>query len=106
MQYESCISYRASCLSTPVVNPKGQIQRLMFQWIMIERIPNRLSRSKKVDTCKRATSLIWDYLTGELDPEMAISFEDHLSKCSDCMAFLNTYKKTIQITRSYLRKKS
>jgi len=65
---------------------------------MVERTPNQLSRYKKVDTCKRATSLISDYLTGELAPETTLAFEEHLGKCSDCVPFLNTYKKTIQIT--------
>lgn len=73
---------------------------------MVERTPNRLSRSKKVAKCERATSLISDYLFGELDTETTLAFEEHLGKCSDCVAFLNTYKKTIQITRSFLRKKS
>lgn len=65
---------------------------------MVERTPNRLSRTQKVDTCKRATSLLSDYLSGELDAETTLAFEEHLGKCSDCVAFLNTYKKTIQIT--------
>ncbi|MGH7799778.1 MAG: anti-sigma factor family protein [Thermodesulfobacteriota bacterium] len=73
---------------------------------MVEGTPNRLPRSKEVDTCKRETSLISDYLTGELDTETTLAFEEQLCKCSDCIAFLNTYKKTIQNTRSFLRKKS
>ena len=55
---------------------------------------------KKVDTCKQATSLILDYLTGELDSKTKRAFEEHLIECPDCVAFLNTYKKTIQSTRS------
>jgi anti-sigma factor RsiW len=39
-------------------------------------------------------------MTGELDPETVASFEDHLRLCPDCVAFLNTYKKTVQATRS------
>jgi anti-sigma factor RsiW len=39
-------------------------------------------------------------MTGELDPETASAFEEHLRLCSDCVAFLNTYKKTVQVTRS------
>ncbi len=62
---------------------------------MVERTPNRLSRSKKVDTCKRETSLLSDYLSGELDTETTLAFQEHLGKCSDYVAFLNTYKKTI-----------
>ena len=56
--------------------------------------------SKKVDTCKQATSLILDHLTGELDSKTARLFEEHLMICPDCVAFLNSYKETIKFTRS------
>jgi hypothetical protein len=62
-------------------------------------------KSGKVDTCKQATSLILDYLTQELDSQTALAFEEHLNDCPDCVAFLNTYKKTLELTQSFLRKK-
>ena len=55
---------------------------------------------KKVDTCKQATSLILDYLTGELDSKTKRAFEEHLMVCPDCVSFLNSYKETIKFTRS------
>jgi anti-sigma factor RsiW len=65
---------------------------------------NRRTRSKKRDiTCKKATDLIIDYLDGELDPDINSAFEEHLSDCPDCVAFLNTYKKTVQIFKSLYR---
>jgi anti-sigma factor RsiW len=39
-------------------------------------------------------------MTGELDPETVSAFEEHLRLCSDCVAFLNTYKKTVEATPS------
>ncbi len=50
--------------------------------------------------CREITDLLLDYMTGELDPETVAAFEDHLDLCPDCVAFLNTYKKTVQATRS------
>ena len=50
--------------------------------------------------CREITDLLLDYMTGELDPETVAAFEEHLRLCPDCVAFLNTYKKTIQTTRS------
>ena len=50
--------------------------------------------------CREITDLLVDYVTGELDPETVAAFEEHLRLCPDCVAFLNTYKKTIQTTRS------
>jgi anti-sigma factor RsiW len=48
-------------------------------------------------------ALIADYLTGSLDPTVLAAFEEHLGQCPDCAAFLNTYKKTIEAAKSFLR---
>lgn len=50
--------------------------------------------------CREITNLLLDYMAGELNPETVAAFEDHLHLCPDCVAFLNTYKKTVQVTRS------
>jgi anti-sigma factor RsiW len=50
--------------------------------------------------CEEITSLILDYLTGKLNPETASAFEEHLQLCPDCLAFIKTYEKTVQATRS------
>jgi anti-sigma factor RsiW len=50
--------------------------------------------------CREIAELLLDYTTGELDPETAAAFEEHLRLCPDCLAFLKTYKKTVQVTRS------
>jgi hypothetical protein len=47
--------------------------------------------------------LIADYLGGRLDPMLLAAFENHLGQCADCTAFLNTYKKTIEVTKSFLK---
>ena len=51
-------------------------------------------------TCRQITALILDYVIGELDSETALAFTEHLRECPDCIAFLTTYQKTIQATRS------
>lgn len=55
--------------------------------------------------CREITNLLLDYMAGELDPETVAAFEAHLRLCPDCVAFLNTYKKTVRAIRS-LRYKS
>ena len=68
---------------------------------MIKRTQTRRAKSKSTHmTCKRVTSLIMDYLNAELDPETTQAFEKHLSECPDCVAFINTYKKTVKVTQS------
>ncbi|MDA2918230.1 zf-HC2 domain-containing protein [Desulfobacterota bacterium AH_259_B03_O07] len=68
---------------------------------MVKKMTSKRSRSKKVETCKQATSLIMDYLTGEMNSMTKRAFEEHLSFCPDCIAFLRTYKKTIQAVQSF-----
>jgi hypothetical protein len=57
-------------------------------------------------TCKDEVALIADYLTGSLAPIVLVAFEEHLGLCRDCAAFLSTYRKTIEVTKSFLKMKS
>ena len=57
-------------------------------------------------TCEKETALIADYLASGLSPADLASFENHLQECPDCKAFLQTYRKTIEITRSFLEMES
>ena len=50
--------------------------------------------------CRSVVGLVIDYVTGGLGGELAKKFKEHLRDCPDCVAFLNTYRKTIQATRS------
>jgi hypothetical protein len=51
-------------------------------------------------TCKQMTDLVFDYLNDKLGPRIKRDFEQHLRICPDCVNFLNTYKKTVSVTRS------
>jgi hypothetical protein len=54
-------------------------------------------------SCEAAVSMIDNYLTGSVAPLVRDEFEQHLGLCPDCAAFLKTYKKTIEVTRAFLR---
>ncbi|HXV79790.1 MAG TPA: zf-HC2 domain-containing protein [Candidatus Binatia bacterium] len=54
-------------------------------------------------TCRDEVELIEDYLAGRLNPPVLAALEKHLGQCPDCTAFLNTYKKTIEATKSFLK---
>lgn len=58
---------------------------------------------RPVPNCRDEVALISDYLTDNLSAAQRQAFEAHLSGCRDCGAFLATYKKTIEMTRSFLR---
>ena len=49
-------------------------------------------------TCKDAIDLILDYLEEDLSPEALADFERHLEGCAPCLAYLNTYRKTRELT--------
>lgn len=51
-------------------------------------------------TCKQMTDLVFDYLNDKLSPNVKRDFQHHLQICPDCVNFLNTYKKTVSVTRS------
>ena len=59
--------------------------------------------AKSDTSCEAAISMIGNYLTGSMAPRVRDEFEQHLSLCPDCAAFLKTYKKTIEVTRAFLR---
>lgn len=51
-------------------------------------------------TCKQMTDLVFNYLNDKLSPHVKRDFQQHLQICPDCVNFLNTYKKTVSVTRS------
>jgi anti-sigma factor (TIGR02949 family) len=49
--------------------------------------------------CREIVELLADYLDGSLPPETARSLEAHLEGCSPCIAFVNTYRGTVNAVR-------
>jgi hypothetical protein len=57
----------------------------------------------QITRCKEEVTLIGDYLSSSLSARLAAAFETHMQACPDCIAFLQTYKKTIEATRAFLK---
>jgi anti-sigma factor RsiW len=49
--------------------------------------------------CREIVDLLADYLAGELPPETATALETHLEGCPPCIAFVNTYRGTVNAAR-------
>jgi anti-sigma factor RsiW len=49
-------------------------------------------------TCKEAIDVLGEYLEETLSPELAAELERHLRDCAPCRAYLNTYRKTRELT--------
>ena len=51
-------------------------------------------------TCRELAELLCDYLDGELAAEMCGTIRAHLDCCVECVYFVESYRLTIQITRT------
>ena len=49
--------------------------------------------------CREITDLLADYLEGELPADTARALEIHLEGCPPCIAFVNTYRSTVNAAR-------
>lgn len=52
--------------------------------------------------CEEVITFLWAYLGGELPPEKAAEFERHLAVCPSCVNYIETYKKTVELSRGTL----
>jgi len=43
------------------------------------------------------TNFLADYIDGQLPPETLADFEHHLDVCPSCVAYLQSYRSTIQL---------
>ena len=51
-------------------------------------------------TCEQITDLLNDYINQEMDATLRAAFERHLQNCTDCAAFLKTYRQTMHVTQT------
>ena len=51
-------------------------------------------------TCKDAIALLSDYLDALCGPELVSQLEEHLRDCAPCRAYLATFRRTRELTRS------
>ncbi len=51
-------------------------------------------------TCKEFIEFLYDYVSGDLSCEQRAAFDEHMSICPDCVDYVNTYRKTVELTRA------
>lgn len=49
-------------------------------------------------TCRDAIAILGDYLETALTPDTLETLEQHLRDCAPCVAYLNTYRRTRDVT--------
>ena len=50
-------------------------------------------------TCRELADFLMDYLDGELPRDVRAAFDRHLSLCPNCVAYVATYRTTIELGR-------
>jgi anti-sigma factor RsiW len=50
--------------------------------------------------CREFTEFLHEYLFGTLPAEERAEFEKHLAECPWCVAYLDSYRKTIQLEQA------
>ena len=50
--------------------------------------------------CREFTEFLHEYLFGDLSAEERAAFEGHLAECPWCVAYLDSYQKTIQLEQA------
>lgn len=50
-------------------------------------------------TCRQLIDFIVDYVDGSLNADAQHEFERHLGVCPSCVAYLETYRQTMSLTR-------
>jgi anti-sigma factor RsiW len=53
-------------------------------------------------TCRDFVEFIAAHVEGDLDAEERIALEEHLSECTDCVAYLASYQETIALGKAAL----
>jgi anti-sigma factor RsiW len=51
-------------------------------------------------TCRDFVEFLMEYSSGELAGSECAEFEAHLVECPECVAYLETYKKTIDLVKT------
>jgi anti-sigma factor RsiW len=53
-------------------------------------------------TCKEVLDFLMDYLDGTMPFRQRRDFERHLAVCPSCVAYLDSYKKTVKLGKAAL----
>jgi anti-sigma factor RsiW len=55
---------------------------------------------RHVLTCRDFVEFLDDYLAGSLSADGAAAFNTHLARCPACVAYMKTYRATVELGRA------
>jgi anti-sigma factor RsiW len=50
-------------------------------------------------TCRELVDFLAGYLEGELSENVRLRFDEHLTACAECGAYLKMYRETVKVAR-------
>lgn len=50
-------------------------------------------------TCREMLTFLAEYLSGVLPPVRRAAFDDHLSRCPECVAYINNYQAIMGLAK-------
>jgi anti-sigma factor RsiW len=51
-------------------------------------------------TCKEIADFLMNYVDGALPGTQCAIFEEHLAECPECVAYLESYKMTVNLSKA------
>jgi anti-sigma factor RsiW len=63
-------------------------------------MPGALRRTIFGSTCREVADFLSAYLDGELPDKERRAFRRHLFWCKDCVAYVDSYRKTVDLLRA------
>ncbi len=54
-------------------------------------------------TCRDFAEFVWAYLDGEVSEAQRFEFDAHMAVCPPCVAYLDTYRRTVELGKRAFR---
>lgn len=61
--------------------------------------PKQAPATGQYITCEEVLTFLWAYVAGELPPAKVAELERHLSVCPSCVNYIESYRKTIELSQ-------
>lgn len=76
---------------------KGTVRRALRRWFHTAMMAMMSRVMGPMITCRELVEFLWRYVEDDLTPEERKTFDRHLSMCRSCRAYLDSYRKTIEL---------
>lgn len=53
--------------------------------------------------CREVVEFLMEYLSGELEADQRLAFEEHLEACPECVTYLQSYKEAVKLGKAVFK---